>query len=84
MKREEDERSGGKPESEQADDVATLYSWANLHGAKYRDFSGSRQEAREQLRQKTMDERARVARDEVRETPSRQEDENELWETLLP
>lgn len=33
-----------------ADDVATLYSWANLHGAKYRDFSASRQELRTQTR----------------------------------
>jgi cellulose synthase operon protein YhjQ len=32
------------------DDVATLYSWANLHGAKYRDFSATRQEARSQAR----------------------------------
>ncbi len=80
MKREEDEGSGRKPESEQADDVATLYSWANLHGAKYRDFSASRQEARAQLRQRTMDDRARVAREEMRGP----EDENELWETLLP
>jgi cellulose synthase operon protein YhjQ len=32
------------------DDVATLYSWANLHGAKYRDFSASRAQAREEAR----------------------------------
>jgi cellulose synthase operon protein YhjQ len=32
------------------DDVATLYSWANLHGAKYRDFSASRAQVRENLR----------------------------------
>jgi cellulose synthase operon protein YhjQ len=32
------------------DDVAALYSWANLHGAKYRDFSGSRREYRAQVR----------------------------------
>ncbi|HEX3985465.1 MAG TPA: cellulose biosynthesis protein BcsQ [Acidobacteriaceae bacterium] len=84
MKREEDERSGGNPENEQADDVATLYSWANLHGAKYRDFSGSRQEARAQLRQRTVDERARLARDEAHGEAPRPEDENDLWETLLP
>jgi len=29
------------------EDVATLYSWANLHGAKYRDFSASRAQTRE-------------------------------------
>jgi cellulose synthase operon protein YhjQ len=32
------------------EDVATLYSWANVHGAKYRDFSASRREARSQQR----------------------------------
>ena len=32
------------------DDVATLYSWANLHGAKYRDFSASRAQTRETAR----------------------------------
>ena len=32
------------------EDVATLYSWANLHGAKYRDFSASRAVAREEAR----------------------------------
>jgi len=84
MKREEDETSGWKPESEEADDVATLYSWANLHGAKYRDFSASRQEARTQLRQRTLDERARVARDEAHAENPRRDDENDLWETLLP
>ena len=33
--------------AETPEDVATLYSWANLHGAKYRDFSASRAQARE-------------------------------------
>jgi cellulose synthase operon protein YhjQ len=40
-------------QSEQAappDDVATLYSWANLHGAKYRDFSAARAQTRERAR----------------------------------
>ena len=32
------------------DDVATLYSWANLHGAKYRDFTASRAQTRESAR----------------------------------
>ena len=32
------------------EDVATLYSWANLHGAKYRDFSEARARTREQAR----------------------------------
>ena len=37
-------------ESSTPEDVATLYSWANLHGAKYRDFSASRAQAREEAR----------------------------------
>ncbi len=36
--------------NETPEDVATLYSWANLHGAKYRDFSASRAQSREQAR----------------------------------
>jgi hypothetical protein len=55
--------------TEQADDVATLYSWANLHGAKYRDFSASRQEMRVQMRQRTMADRARLAREEAQNPP---------------
>jgi cellulose biosynthesis protein BcsQ len=38
-----------KPET--PDDVSTLYSWANLHGSKYRDFSAARREHRSQVRQ---------------------------------
>ena len=37
-------------QNETPEDVATLYSWANLHGAKYRDFSASRAQTREQVR----------------------------------
>lgn len=33
------------------EDVAALYSWANLHGAKYRDFSASPAQTRESARQ---------------------------------
>lgn len=36
--------------NETPEDVATLYSWANLHGAKYRDFSASRAQSREEAR----------------------------------
>ena len=32
------------------EDVAVLYSWANLQGAKYRDYSASRRENRAQAR----------------------------------
>src|SRR6266700_1307255 len=37
------------------EDVATLYSWANLHGAKYRDFSVSRAQTREKARQRVQE-----------------------------
>ena len=36
-------------------DVAALYSWANLQGAKYRDFSASRAQVREQARQRVQE-----------------------------
>ncbi len=32
------------------EDVAALYSWAKLQGAKYRDYSASRREYRAQVR----------------------------------
>jgi cellulose synthase operon protein YhjQ len=47
--------------AEAPDDVATLYSWANLHGAKYRDFSASRREHRAQMRATLQAEAARAA-----------------------
>lgn len=37
--------------NETPEDVATLYSWANLHGARYRDFSVSRTQTREKAPQ---------------------------------
>ncbi len=43
------------PSVETPEDVAVLYSWANLHGAKYRDFSASRREYRAQLRQRAAE-----------------------------
>jgi cellulose synthase operon protein YhjQ len=42
---EEQFSSGSTPE-----DVAALYAWANLDGAKYRDYSASRREHRAQVR----------------------------------
>lgn len=84
MRQDDDARKGRNPEgNEQADDVATLYSWANLHGAKYRDFSASRQEMRLQMRQRTLAERARVARDEAQKTPAAL-GEGPRWADLLP
>ncbi len=46
------ERKGQFDQNETPEDVATLYSWANLHGAKYRDFSASRAQTRERARQR--------------------------------
>ena len=54
--------------NETPEDVATLYSWANLHGAKYRDFSASRAQTRERARQRVQDaieSERRRARDEA-------------------
>lgn len=66
--------AGAKPavepsEAATPEDVATLYSWANLHGAKYRDFSASRAQVREATRL-----RAEAAAAEERR---RQEEEEE-------
>ena len=49
------------PQSDQnatPEDVATLYSWANLHGAKYRDFSAARAQTREKARLRAEQEQA--------------------------
>jgi cellulose synthase operon protein YhjQ len=45
-----DETGGKLAVAGTPDDVAALYLWANLHGAKYRDFSASRREYRAQVR----------------------------------
>jgi len=52
----------GEPETidaqtlaETPEDVAVLYSWANLQGAKYRDFSASRREYRAQMRHRAAE-----------------------------
>ena len=46
------EHKGQSDPNETPEDVASLYSWANLHGAKYRDFSASRAQTREKARQR--------------------------------
>ena len=54
--------------TETPEDVATLYSWANLHGAKYRDFSASRAQTREKARlrvQEAIEEERRRVREEA-------------------
>ncbi len=54
---------GLKPEAveeqsrtENPEDVAVLYSWANLQGARYRDFSGARRESRALMRHRAAQE----------------------------
>jgi cellulose synthase operon protein YhjQ len=54
---------GYKPEAveeqsrtENPEDVAVLYSWANLQGARYRDFSGARRESRALMRHRAAEE----------------------------
>jgi cellulose synthase operon protein YhjQ len=49
-----------EPLAETPEDVAILYSWANLHGAKYRDFSASRREYRAQVRHRAAEEMRRA------------------------
>lgn len=49
------------PVQETPEDVAVLYSWANVHGAKYRDFSASRREYRAQMRRRMTEQQAREA-----------------------
>ncbi|MEI9969229.1 MAG: hypothetical protein WDM87_11635 [Terracidiphilus sp.] len=46
------DHKGQSDPNETPEDVAALYSWANLHGAKYRDFSASRAQTREKARQR--------------------------------
>ena len=62
------ERDALSDPNETPEDVATLYSWANLHGAKYRDFSASRAQTREKARQRVeqaMEEERLKARHDV-------------------
>jgi cellulose synthase operon protein YhjQ len=49
------EKTDDQAVAETPEDVAVLYSWANLHGAKYRDFSASRREYRAQLRHRAAE-----------------------------
>ena len=55
MEKRNTERIEELPTVETPEDVAVLYSWANLHGAKYRDFSASRREYRAQLRHRAAE-----------------------------
>jgi cellulose synthase operon protein YhjQ len=71
-------------QSDTPEDVATLYSWANLHGAKYRDFSEARAQTREKARlrvqQAIEQEQARLQKQEQME---RQADVQQIPEVIL-
>lgn len=60
------------------EDVATLYSWANLHGAKYRDFSASRAQAREEARLRVEEALAEQRRREEEEAARRAQEEAQI------
>jgi cellulose synthase operon protein YhjQ len=60
------------------EDVATLYSWANLHGAKYRDFSASRAQAREEARLRVEEALAEQRRKEAEEAERRAQEEAQI------
>jgi cellulose synthase operon protein YhjQ len=55
------ERSSGPDQSATAEDIATLYSRANVQGTKYWDFSASRKEVRGQFRHRLVQEQAERA-----------------------
>ncbi len=46
------------PRPEIPEDVAALFAWANLPGARYRDFSAARRESRARQRQRTAQSKA--------------------------
>jgi cellulose synthase operon protein YhjQ len=52
MSHDKSSMDDGKEPAEADGDVAGLYSWAKVEGAKYRDFSASRDEARASRRQR--------------------------------
>jgi len=61
-------------QSEPPEDIASLFSWANLHGGKYRDFSASRAQAREEARLRAEEAHA-VERQRQEEEAERQRQE---------
>lgn len=62
-------------QDETPEDVATLYSWANLHGSKYRDFSAARAEAREEARLRFEEAQAIERRRQEKEEERRLQEE---------
>jgi cellulose synthase operon protein YhjQ len=55
MDQMEPEKIDEDAQSENPEDVAVLYSWAKLQGAKYRDFSASRRAYRAQMRHRAAE-----------------------------
>ena len=64
--------------NETPEDVATRYSWANLHGAKYRDFSASRAQAREEARLRAEEAAAAERRRQEEEAERIRQEEAQL------
>jgi cellulose synthase operon protein YhjQ len=52
---------------ETPEDVAVLYTWANVHGGKYRDFSASRREYKAQQRHRMAEEQRKAELEAARE-----------------
>ncbi len=65
-------------ETSTPEDVATLYSWANMHGAKYRDFSASRAQAREEARLRVEEAAAAERRRQEEEAERKAQEEAQL------
>ncbi|WP_156993390.1 cellulose synthase operon protein YhjQ/BcsQ [Terriglobus sp. TAA 43] len=60
----EDENRTEAPET--PEDVAVLYTWANVHGGKYRDFSAERREHRAQQRHRMVEAQRQAELDAAR------------------
>ena len=68
---------------ETPEDVAILYSWANLPGAKYRDFSASRREYRAQQRARSAEAQRQTELKAARELEEAAQREIELAQRQL-
>lgn len=64
MNPEEDDQNQATPET--PEDVAVLYTWANVHGGKYRDFSAERREHRAQQRHRMVEAQRQAELDAAR------------------
>lgn len=60
----EDEHFMESPET--PEDVAVLYTWTNVHGGKYRDFSASRREYKAQQRHRIAEEQRQTELESAR------------------